>query len=150
MAPNIPHITIKETNLAHAVEIHFQIPEFTEITDKFVFEERLKGKKSLCLLGLVGKREAAYLMAYDRYGDGSFYCWLAGVIPEFRRLGIFTHLMDYLENWARKEGYQKITIKTRNQRRETLSYLTKNGYNFIHVQPKGRVEENRILAEKNL
>ena len=43
---------------------------------------------------------------------------------------------------------KKITIKTRNNRREMLTYLVKAGFNFVEVQSQLFVEDNRILLEK--
>ena len=73
---------------------------------------------------------------------------MTGVNPLFRRLGILNKLMQHLQDWARNHGYNKIIIKTRNNRREMLSYLVKTGYNFTEVQPQSSIEDNRILLEK--
>jgi len=50
---------------------------------------------------------------------------MAGVNPNFRKKGILKKLMNYQDNWAKEKGYKKIKIKTRNARREMLSYLIK-------------------------
>ena len=144
-------IVIRQAPPRTVLDVHDKIPEFRGAGyDLSVFEERLKGKKHLFLVGFADEVPAGYMVAYERWGDGSIYCWLAGVIPEFRRHGILTRLMGSLAEWAKGEGYKKIAIKTRNNRREMLAFLVKNGFDFTNVQPKGRVSENRILLEKIL
>jgi GNAT superfamily N-acetyltransferase len=143
-------IGVKPSNLDLVMDVHAKIPEFKGAGyDRGVFEQRLKAKHVL-LTGFAGKTPAGYLAAYERWEDGSIYCWLTGVDPAFRRHGILTKLMASLEQWAKSHGYQKITIKTRNCRREMLSFLVKNGFQFTHVQTKTKISENRILLEKTL
>ena len=47
-------------------------------------------------------------------------------------------------DWAKKEGYQNVTIKTRNDKRNMLSYLVKNGWNFTKVKEKDNILNNEI------
>lgn len=144
-------IVIRQAPLSAVMEAHAKIPEFVGAGyDRDAFEERLKGEKSLLSVAFSGKVAAGYMVSYEREEDGSIYCWMAGVAPEFRRNGILTGLMLDLEKWAKAEGYKKVTIKTRNSRREMLMFLVRNGFDITHVQPKGKVSENRILLEKKL
>ena len=75
---------------------------------------------------------------------------MAGVDPEYRRLGILTELMKYQENWAKQKGFITLRIKTRNNRREMLSFLVKNNFNFLNVEKREKVQDNRINLEKSL
>jgi GNAT superfamily N-acetyltransferase len=144
-------IVIRQAPVQTVFDVHGKIPEFKEAGyDLNVFEDRLKGKKNLLSVGFVDEVPAGYMVSYERWEDGSIYCWLAGVAPEFRRNGIMTRLMAALGKWAKEKGYKKITIKTRNSRRGMLVFLVKNGFNFTHIQPKGRIEESRIMLEKTL
>ncbi|MBN1386167.1 GNAT family N-acetyltransferase [Candidatus Woesearchaeota archaeon] len=90
------------------------------------------------------------MASYDRYKDGSFYCWMTGVKPEYRGKGVLKLMMDHLMKWAKKEGYKSIKIKTRNNRREMLAYLVKYGWNILEIDDRGSVEENRIISEKEI
>ena len=75
---------------------------------------------------------------------------MAGVNPQFRRKGVLKALMGYFENWAKEKHYSKISIKTRNGRREILSYLIKYGFNFTEVEKYLNVCDNRIYLEKGI
>jgi GNAT superfamily N-acetyltransferase len=102
------------------------------------------------MVAYVDGKPAGYLVGYDEFGDGSFYSLMAGVDPKFRGQGVLKAMMKYQDAWARKKGYNKIRIKTRNNRREMLAYLVKYGFYAIEVQPKPKIEDYRILFEKNL
>lgn len=144
------NIIIKEDSIEAAVKVNQTIVEFHPPYDQAHFENRYAGKEKLILVAYVDGQSAGYLIAYNRNNDGSIYCWMAGVDPNFRRLGILNRLMEHLNDWGKAHGYQKIAIKTRNNRREMLAYLVKAGFRFIEVQPKPSAEDNRVLLEKDI
>lgn len=144
-------IVVKEVSLEEAVKVNLTIPEFDECSrDKDYFKDRYKGKETLIIVAYFENTPAGYLVAYDRFSDNSFYCWMTGVAPQFRMNGILAAMMNYLENWAKARGYKKIRIKTRNNRREMLSYLAKYGFYFTEIEKYPDVKDNRILAEKEI
>ena len=143
-------ITIKEDTIENVVDISSRIVEFDDKFKKNYFEERYLEKEKLILVAYFENKPAGYLVSYDNYNDGSFYCWMAAVDPEFRRKGILSELMTRLEDWARENGYKKIRIKTRNNKREMLSYLVKNGFYFINIEECPLIEDHRLLLEKNI
>lgn len=142
-------VTVREVSIDEALKVERQIPEFDEYTRES-YEEKYKGKEKLILVCYVGGKPAGYIVGYDRYGDGSFYCWMAAVIPQFRKLGVLKAMMGYQDSWARKKGYTKIRIKTRNYRREMLCYLMNYGFLLTGVEPRDNILENRILLERDL
>lgn len=58
--------------------------------------------------------------------------------------------MQYQENWAREKGYKNLRIKTRNNRREMLSFLVKSEFYFMSVEEQEKIENNRINLVKKL
>ena len=145
-----PKITVREAPIEEAVKVNSTITEFDERYPKEHFEERYAGKEKLILVAYAGKKPAGYIVAYDKFGDGSLYCWMAGVDPRFRKKGILKAMMARLERLAKARGYGKIRIKTRNNRREMLSYLVKYGFNFTEVEGYPDIGDNRILLEKEI
>ena len=142
------NITIKEDTIDVAVKVNATIVEFEKAFDKTYFEDRYKGSDRLIIIAYVDTSPAGYMVSYDKDKDGSFYCWMTGVDPHFRRQGLLHQMMGYLFSWAKKHGYTKITIKTRNNRREMLSYLVTSGFHFTEVQQQPSIEDNRVLLEK--
>lgn len=143
-------ISVEEVSIEKALDVHATVTEFDELFDKTVFNNRCSGKNNLVIVAYVDGRPAGYLIAYDRFYDCSVYCWMAGVNPDFRGKGVLKVLMGYLDGWAKKEGYEKIRVKTRNKWKVMLFFLIKYGFSFTDVQKKGNIEDYRILLEKSL
>lgn len=144
-------IVVKEVSIEEAVKVNRNVIEFDgKDTTKEDFEKRYVGKDNLIIVAYYKNIPIGYIIGYDRDNDGSFYCWMAGVDNNYRRLGALTSLMNYQMNWAKKKGYNKLKIRTRNNRREMLSFLVKNGFNFVSVENKEDITENRINLEHDL
>ena len=82
-------------------------------------------------------------LGYDKFQDNktNFYCWMAGVISQYRKSGVLTAMMEYLKNWSKEQGYKNLRIKTRNTRREMLSFLVKNNFNFYEIEAQENIRE---------
>ena len=144
-------IIVKEVSIEEAVKVNRNVIEFDgKDTTKEDFEKRYVGKDNLIIVAYYKNIPIGYIIGYDRDNDGSFYCWMAGVDNNYRRLGALTTLMNYQMDWAKKKGYNKLKIRTRNNRREMLSFLVKNGFNFVSVENKEDITENRINLEHDL
>jgi len=143
-------VKIKEGEVETALDVYLGMHEFSSFHRKEEIEDQLKNRQSLILTAYKDEVAVGFLIGYDKYLDGSFYCWMLGVSPEFRRKGVLTQLMGYLFTWALKNNYEKITLKTRNNRREMLAYLIKNGFNIKNMEINPAIEENKILFERNL
>ena len=144
-------IIVKEVSIEEAVKVNRNVIEFDgKDTTKEDFEKRYVGKDNLIIVAYYKNIPIGYIIGYDRDNDGSFYCWMAGVDNNYRRLGALTALMNYQMNWAKKKGYNKLKIRTRNNRREMLSFLVKNGFNFVSVENREDITENRINLEHSL
>lgn len=143
-------ITIREATIEEALKVFAIIPEFDQHYTKDHFEKTYEGKEILIIAASVNDQLAGALIGYDKFGDGSFYCWMTGVDPIFRRRGVLKALMNYEEKWAKEKGYNKIKIKTRNNLREILAYLIKYGFSFTEVAQHQNIGDNRVHLEKIL
>ena len=143
---------VKESTLEEAFSVHKQIPEFAPSPPFTLreFEDETGNKKCLILVSFLDNKPAGYSISYDKFGDGSLYHWMAGVIPEFRDKGLYKKMESYLENWAQKSGFQSIKVKTWNRRIEMRVALAKSGYNIVELQEKPDVLDNRLMHEKIL
>lgn len=145
------NIVVREVPIDEAVKVNRNVIEFDgKDTKAEDFERRYQDKDKLIIVAYYENIPIGYIIGYDRDNDGSFYCWMAGVDNNYRRLGALTSLMNYQMDWAKKKGYNKLKIRTRNNRREMLSFLVKNGFNFISVEEREDITENRINLEHDL
>ncbi len=140
-------ITVQEVPIEQILGVHESVSEFEVPAQKAYFEDRYKDHEHLIILGSLDSSPAGYLVGYDRDGDGSFYCWMAGVDSHHRRRGVLSALMDFQDQWARSHGYHKIKIRTINERREMLINLIKRGFLLTEVEQRPDAGNNAISLE---
>lgn len=134
--------------------IHARIPEFAAadgtFSDAAHFKGRCDGQDCFAVAAWDGAAAAGYLIAYDRYKDGSLYCWMAGVVPAYRRSGVLRALMTALEDYARARGHTAIRIKTRNDKTAMLRWLVANGYMFTAIDARAPLSDTRLHLRKEI
>ncbi|OIO24603.1 hypothetical protein AUJ14_05720 [Candidatus Micrarchaeota archaeon CG1_02_55_22] len=141
---------VRECSEQDALSLWAAIPEFAESADsaKQKCAERLPGRKPVFLAAFDGNAPAGFAIAYERDNDNSLYVWMTGVLPGYRRKGALTALMNHVEEYARKQGHAKLKIRTRNERREMLSFLVAEGYDVLSVEARANTKDSRINLEK--
>ena len=140
-------LVIREASLYEIFPAHQDIPEFDSPGSVEEFQKQLEGKESaLVLVALSDEKPVGYLIGYREEAD-SFYIWLSGVVKDYRRKGVLKNLMDIVIEWARKNKFDHVTIKTRNSRRAMLAYLISNGFLIKGVESRYSAEETRIWLE---
>lgn len=141
-------ITINQSNIETVVACSKKIPEFRDPPRKEQYEERLAGVPHLILIAKVGEEIAGFKVGYQR--EAYFYSWMGAVLPAYRKCGIAKKLAEAQEEWARQQGYDSITFKTRNQHKGMLIFALKNGFDIIGFKEKENTATNRILLRKVL
>ena len=148
MQNNAFKFQIKNGTIEDAINISMQLPEFHNPHQKEIYEERMKMKKHLILIAFENEKPIGFKVGYER--DDTFYSWMGGVLPVFRKGGIAKALAVRQEDWARENGFKTITFKTRNRLKGMLIFALKNNFNIINVEPREPIGEYRILLRKNL
>lgn len=150
-------LRVSEAGLDVALGVLPMIPEFDPDDGEHgtwgeSAAERLENREHLILVAqsTLIRDPAGMLIAYDRYADGSLYCWLTGVIPAARRQGALSALMTAMKERAREQGYEGIRIGTQNRFRGMLAYLVRDGYAFLEVSPQEYVMHNKISLVRDL
>ena len=143
-------ITIREGSIGEVVALSRQVPELTNPYGEAVYREKLAGKPHLILVACEGLFPVGFKVGYQRESDGSFYSWMGGVLPDFRRRHAAGQLAEAQEKWAAEHGYRRVTCKTRNRHKAMLLFALKNGFRITAVEPQPDPDENRIWLEKGL
>lgn len=146
----MPEISIKEGSLEQALEVLAGLPEFDALKPLAHYETELNKANSLILVAWAGDMAVGCKIGYDRFQDGSFYSWLGGVLPDYRKLGVAKQLADHQEAWAIAAGYQSIKFKTQNRHRAMLQFALRNGFAIYNVKPKEALANYRIELVKHL
>ncbi len=145
------NVIIREGTIAECIEISEKIPEFSSGNyDEAAYLQRLSNTQYLILVAEKDQQVVGFKIGYDRYQDGSFYSWLGGVLPEYRKDSVATQLADEQEKWALASGFDAIRLKTRNRFRAMLIFALKNGFLIENIEIKETVENNRIILRKLL
>jgi GNAT superfamily N-acetyltransferase len=139
---------IEEGNLAAVEKLLNMVPEFDIPPSIDDISARIKNVPHLVLTSHVEGIPVGFKIGYER--DGHFYSWLGGVDSRFRQRGIATHLAEYQEQWARKQGYKTIWMKTRNRFPQMLLMATQRGFRITSLHPRDKIGEHRIVLEKSL
>ena len=143
-------VKIEESNLKVVLRVLRVLPEFDQMLQDDFYLEKVGKKESLMLIATKGHEIVGCKAGYNRYGDGSFYSWLGGVLPDHRNEGIATILADYQENWAKAHGYTSIKFKTLNKHRNMLLFSIRNGFSINGLKEKDEIENYKIRLIKQL
>ena len=141
-------ISIKRGSIAEVVALSKGIPEFTNPYSAQEYQKRLANIEHLILIAWQNDQPIGFKVGYNK--ETTFYSWMGGVLPPFRRKGVAQKLAKVQENWARKRQYQNIMLKTRNQHQTMLIFALKNGFKIVGFEPKDSLEAHRIILKKRL
>ncbi len=145
------NLIIREGTIAECIEISEKIPEFSNGNyGEANYLQRLSNTQNLILVAEKDQQFVGFKVGYDRYRDGSFYSWLGGVLPEYRKDSIATQLANEQEKWALTRGFDAIMVKTRNRFRAMLIFALKNGFLIENIEIKENIQDNRIILRKML
>jgi predicted GNAT superfamily acetyltransferase len=150
MGKNHLDFTIRQASPAELLWVHERIPEFPGKASLDFYTDRLKHRLHL---GLVAEKDGELLgfkVGYQSDTPDTFYSWMGGVRPEFRKHGIAYSLAEYQENWAREKGFSSIFFKTRNRFPAMITFGLSRGFKIMEVIPKGGVEDYRVVMWKEL
>lgn len=116
--------------------------------DRSYFERRLKGRyNSLILLAQVQKRPAGFALGYE-IKPSTFYCWLLGILPEYRQAGIASQLMEAMAAWAREHAYRVLRFECYNRHRPMLRLAIKQNFDVVGVRFDTEEGANLITMEQ--
>ncbi|WP_252189218.1 GNAT family N-acetyltransferase [Rossellomorea vietnamensis] len=93
-------------------------------------------------------RVIGYKIGYELDPD-TFYSWLGGVDPDYRKQGIAAELMKRQHQTLKELGFMVVQTKTMNKWRSMLILNIKNGFDVIdtYIDAKGL---HKIILEKKL
>ena len=141
---------IKKGSFEECVKLSKIIPEFDSPYEINEYKKRCCGIHHLTLIANMNDMPVGFKIGYDRYKDGSFYSWMGGVIPKFRRNGVARQLANCQESWAKDNSYSYIQMKTRKKHKSMIKFLLKRGFLIKDKIPMENLLETRIIMEKLL
>ena len=114
------------------------------------FRRRYLGRYNvLQLLARLDGRPAGFFLGFELKPD-TFFAWFYGVLPEFRRSGIGSQLMEAAQSWATQHNYETIRLECHNQHRPLLHLAIVLGYNIVGIRWDADRGDNLVIFEKSL
>tara|TARA_B100000446_G_C10454413_1_gene306461 strand:+ start:28 stop:462 length:435 start_codon:yes stop_codon:yes gene_type:complete len=143
-------ISIRENELVQAFKISNRIPEFDNPYKLNEYGHRTIGVMHLILTIIYNNEIVGFKIGYDRFQNDSFYSWMGGILPEYRRKGLANALANFQEEWARGNGYHKIKMKTMSKHKAMISFSLNRGFKIASKIAKKSLDGSRIWMEKIL
>ncbi len=135
-------------DVSDIVSLYNQI--FRPPRDAESFQRRFQGRYNvLQLLARLGDRPVGFFLGFE-LKPTVFFGWFYGVIPECRRQGIASQLMDAVHEWARQNNYESIRFECHNQHRPMLHLAIALGYDIVGIRWDPDRGDNLVIFEKVL
>jgi GNAT superfamily N-acetyltransferase len=130
------------------VQLYNQI--FRPGRDLESFHRRFRGRYNvLQLIARVNERPVGFFLGFE-LKPTVYFAWFYGVLPEFRRQGIASQLMDAVHAWAREQDYESIRFECHNQHRPMLHLAIALGYDIVGIRWDPDRGDNLVIFEKVL
>ena len=142
-------IHIRKGAFQECVDLSSKIPEFNSPYKIEEYKKRCPGKY-LALIAEIDNQLVGFKIGYDRFKNGSFYSWMGGVLPKFRRMGVAYSLANFQEKWTAENEFSSILLKTRKKHDEMIAFSLNRGFIITEETQITPAEETRIWMEKSL
>ena len=130
------------------VKLYNQI--FRPSRDLESFRRRFRGRYNILqLIARLDDRPVGFFLGFE-LKPTVYFGWFYGVLPEVRRQGIASQLMDAVHSWARQNEYESIRFECHNQHRPMLHMGIALEYDIVGIRWDPDRGENLVLFEKVL
>jgi GNAT superfamily N-acetyltransferase len=123
---------------------------FRPARDLESFRRRFRGRYNvLCLVARLGDLPVGFFLGFE-LKPAVFFAWFYGVLPEYRRQGIASQLMEAVHSWAQQNDYESIRFECHNQHRPMLHLAIALGYDIVGIRWDPDRGDNLVIFEKVL
>lgn len=135
-------------DLSEIVTLFNQI--FRPARDAEFFKRRYLGRHNvLQLIARLEERPVGFFLGFE-LKPSVFFAWFYGVLPDFRRQGVASQLMEAVHEWAREHEYEAIRFECHNQHRSMLHLGIALGYDILGIRWDPDRGANLLLFQKTL
>ncbi len=130
------------------VELYNQI--FRPARDLDSFRRRYLGRYNILqMVAHLNDRPVGFFLGFE-LKPTTFFAWFYGVLPDCRRQGIASQLMDAAHSWARQHEYESIRVECHNAHRPLLHLSIALGYDIVGIRWDADRGDNLVIFEKSL
>ncbi len=114
------------------------------------FRRRFLGRYNvLMLVATLDEAPVGFFCGFE-LKPSVFFAWLYGVLPEHRRSGIASQLMDAAHAWALSHQYPTVRFECHNTHRPMLQLAISREYDVVGIRWDPDRGENLVIFEKVL
>src|SRR5690349_12027353 len=139
---------VGQDDLPLIVELYNQI--YRPAKDVDSFRRRFRGRYNvLRMIARIQDRPVGFFLGFE-LKPRVFFSWFYGVLPDFRRQGIASQLMEAVHSWARLNDYEAIRFECHNQHRPMLHLAIALEYDIVGIRWDPDRGANLVLYQKML
>lgn len=101
----------------------------------------------LSMIARVGNQPIGFFLGFESKPT-TYFAWFYGVLPEYRRQGIASQLMEAVHDWARENEYQSIRLECHNAARPMLHLAIHHGYDITGIRWEPDHGDNLVIFER--
>ena len=123
---------------------------FRPARDAESFQRRFQGRYNvLQLIARSDDRPVGFFLGFE-LKPTVYFAWFYGVLPDCRRQGIASQLMDAVHSWARQNDYESVRFECHNQHRPMLHLAIAQEYDIVGIRWDPDRGDNLVIFEKVL
>lgn len=112
------------------------------------FQRRFLGRQNvLQLVAESAGKPVGFFIGFELKPD-TFFAWFYGVLPEARRTGLGSQLIEAAQKWAQGKGFQTIRLECYNTQRPMLHLAIELGYDIVGIRWDPARTANLVIFEK--
>ena len=112
------------------------------------FMERISSKEDVVsIIAYINQVPVGFKIGY-RYNENTFYSWVGGVLPKYRKQGIAKRLAEIQEIVVKEKGYTKLRTKSMNRFKPMLILNLKNGFDIVQVYTNEKGQQKIVFEKK--
>src|SRR5436190_10048183 len=139
---------VGQDDLPVIVDLYNQI--YRPAKDADSFRRRFRGRHNILrMIARIQDRPVGFFLGFE-LKPATFFAWFYGVLPEFRRQGVASQLMDAAHSWARQHEYETIRVECHNAHRPLLHLSIALGYDIVGIRWDSDRGDNLVIFEKSL
>lgn len=135
-------------DLPVVVQLYNQI--FRPPRDVESFRRRYRGRYNvLQLIARLNDQPVGFFLGFE-LKPAVFFAWFYGVVPNCRRQGVASQLIDAVHSWAKQNEYELIRFECHNQHRPMLHLAISLEYDIVGIRWDPDRGDNLVIFEKVL
>jgi len=139
---------VGQDDLPTIVDLYNRI--YRPVRDIAAFRRRFLGRHNvLQMIARIEREPVGFFLGFE-LKPTTFFAWFVGVLPEVRKQGIASQLMDAVHEWAKESNYESIRLECHNSIRPMLMLAIKMGYNITGMLWEHEHGDNLVIFERML